>query len=181
MRIFKKIKEKQMISIRPISKKETSLILPLCDLLIDSVHNGASVGFLAPLSTERAERYWESVFTSLSENLLLWAAEDQEKVVGSVQLALCEKENGLHRAAVQKLFVFSSERGKGIASRLLAAVEVEARRLGRSLLVLDTESGSKAEAVYRHLGWQAAGVIPGYACDPSGRLHAAAWYYKQIG
>jgi len=53
-----------------------------------------------------------------------------------------------------------SHRGRGIASRLMQAVEIYARRVGCTLLVLDTLSDSAAASVYRHLGWQYAGRFP---------------------
>jgi acetyltransferase len=149
-------------------------------LLIDSVNGGASVGFISPLRYETAAAYWESVFSSLGSGLALWTAEDEGRIVGSVQLALCQKANGLHRAEVQKLFVHSAFRGRGIASRLMAAVESFALSEGRSLLVLDTEAGSPAEVVYQHLGWTRLGEIPNYARTPDGTLHATAYYFKTL-
>lgn len=92
------------------------------------------------------------------------------KVVGSVQLALCEKENGRHRAEVHKLIVLTLARGLGISSRLMLAAEARARSRKRSLLVLDTLLGSHAESVYRHPGWQRAGEIPEFAAAPDGEL-----------
>ena len=46
-----------MIEIRQVTEPEQALIPPLCELLIDTVHNGASVGFLAPLSIDRAGKH----------------------------------------------------------------------------------------------------------------------------
>ena len=43
------------------------LIPSLSRLLQDAVHGGASVGFLAPLSPEDAERYWEKVAREVQE------------------------------------------------------------------------------------------------------------------
>src|SRR5262245_34411944 len=85
------------IRIRPWLPGETSAIGGLCDLLIDAVHGGASIGFLAPLSRERAERYWNGVAATVGPALVLLVAEEGSRVVGSVQLALCEKDNALHR------------------------------------------------------------------------------------
>ena len=44
--------EAKMIVVRQVIEPEHALIPPLCELLIDAVHNGASVGFLAPLSRQ---------------------------------------------------------------------------------------------------------------------------------
>lgn len=167
-------------SIREVTADEPSLLPGLCELLTDSVHGGASVGFLAPLSQERALQYWREVMASLGASLRLWVAEEDDCVVGAVQLSPCMKENGRHRADLQKLFVHGTRRGRRIASSLLATVEASAAQSGISLLVLDTLRGSAAERVYAHLRWQRAGEIPGYAASPEGVLHPTVLFYKFI-
>ena len=101
-------------------------------------------------------------------------------VVGCVQFAPCLKENGRHRAELQKLLVHSSRRGRGIASALMSAAEEAAIRSGISLLVLDTLQDSAAEGVYAHLEWTRAGEIPRYAASPDGELHTTVHYYKLL-
>ena len=152
----------------------------LSTLLMDVVDGGASVGFLAPMAGATAAAYWQEVAAALGPGLMLWVAEDGEQVVGAVQLAPAQRENGRHRAEVCKLFVRRSHRGRGVAARLLQALEAAAVEAGRSLLVLDTHAGSDAEAMYRRLGWQKAGEIPGYAASPDGQMHATALYFKQL-
>ena len=169
-----------MIKIRQIVNAEPNILSALSELLIDSVLNGASVGFLAPLAKETAEKYWQKVFVSLNDGLALWVAESNGKAIGSVQLDPCQKQNGRHRAEIQKLFVLKAFRGQGISSKLMAAAESFARNDKRTLLVLDTLSGTSAETVYQHLGWQKAGEIPKYAATPDGVLHATAHYYKLL-
>jgi GNAT superfamily N-acetyltransferase len=168
------------VALRRVHSGEAAVIEPLTQLLIDAVHSGASVGFLAPLTATTAQDYWRSVLQSLNESLLLWVAELDGRIVGSVQLALCEKENGRHRGEVQKLFVHRSARGHGIATQLVALVETEACRRNRTLLVLDTLLGSQAEDVYRHLGWARAGEIPGYAAAPDGEIFPTVVYFKAL-
>jgi acetyltransferase len=152
----------------------------LCSLLQDSVEDGASLGFLAPLAHDTASAYWLLTLAALGDGLLLWVAEDAGVVVGSVQLALSTRENGRHRAEVQKLMVRSTHRGQGLASELMEALETHARRVGRTLLVLDTQQGSAAEAVYQRLAWHVAGTIPGYALAPDGSAQATTLFYKTL-
>ena len=174
--------EKQAaIAIRRVAASQDDLLGPLCALLIDAVDSGASIGFLAPLTQERAARYWKQVFASLGDGLMLWVAEDAGQVVGSIQLCPCLKENGRHRAEVQKLFVLRARRGQGLSSRLMATAEGAARGLGCTLLVLDTLRGSSAESIYGHLGWQRAGEIPDFAAAPDGQLFPTVYFYKRIG
>lgn len=169
-----------MITIRLINRVEQPVSAGLCDLLLDAVQSGASVGFLAPMSRDTALRYWEQVFASLDSGQVLWVAESENEIVGSVQLSLCGKENAVHRAEVQKLFVLRSHRGRNIASALMKALELFAGANGRFLLVLDTIAGSPAESVYQHLGWQKVGEIPEYAAMPNGELRPTAYYFKRL-
>ena len=169
------------VTVRRLQAPEPALMPGLIALLQDSVRGGASVGFLAPVTAETAQRHWQGVFEQLAGNVRLWVACGVDgRVLGSVQLELCGKENGRHRAEVQKLFVHSAERGRGIASQLLQSVEAYAREHGRTLLVLDTLKGSHAEAMYRRQGWQFVGYIPDYAGHPDGVLEATAVFYKRI-
>ena len=170
-----------MIVVRRITEEPAAPVDGLCELLIDAVDGGASVGFLAPLSYDAAARYWEQVVALLDRGLYLWVAELDGKVVGAVQLEASAKENARHRAEIQKLFVLCARRGGGISSKLMSAAETFADSIGRTLLVLDTQAGSVAESVYRHLGWQRVGEIPDYAASPDGRLLPTAYYYKRVG
>lgn len=169
-----------MISIRSVSGSSEALLEQLAALLIDSVGNGASVGFLAPVAPETARRYWSEVFSALGPGLVLWVAEADGHVVGSVQLSRCRKENGLHRAEVQKLLVRSDQRRKGIASLLMNELETFARADGKILLVLDTETGSGAERLYQGLGFTRLGDIPNYALTSDGQLCSTTYYFKQL-
>lgn len=152
----------------------------LAALLIDVINAGGSVGFFAPLQQETAREYWHQVEAETESGLVLFIAEMDGVVVGSVQLAPSPKANGQHRAEVRKLITHTGYRGKGIASRLMQTVEEHARACGKTLLVLDTHLGRPAEAIYQHLGWTRVGVIPDYAAGTDGSLHATVVFYKQL-
>jgi acetyltransferase len=166
-------------TIRRIESADAPVFAGLCALLIDAVDDGASVGFLAPMTDAKALAYWQPVLAGLQGGMVLWVAEAEGRVVGTVQLALNGKENGRHRADVRKLLVLRSHRGRGIAAQLMKAVDEYAAANGRTLLVLDTIAGSPAEFVYRHLGWRKVGEIPDYAAMPDGELRPTAYYYKR--
>ena len=153
----------------------------LAQLLIDVVENGASVGFVLPLSHDEAARYWDGLAPSLADgSRWLWAARDGGGLLGTVQLELATKKNGVNRAEVQKLLVHSAARRRGVARALMQTVEARARELRRGLLHLDTEAGSDAEPFYRALGYTAIGGLPEYACSPRGEWRANAIYYKTL-
>lgn len=167
--------------LRRITAADPGVAEALATLLVDTVEGGASVGFLAPLGRGEALAWAHGVLADLGPGLRLWLAEDaQGQPLGTVQLAPCLRANGRHRGEVQKLFVHRRARGQRTASLLMQAAQDEARTLGLTLLVLDTQAGSAAESVYRHLGWQGAGSVPGYALSPYGTAHATAYFYKPI-
>jgi GNAT superfamily N-acetyltransferase len=141
----------------------------LADVLVDCVAGGASVGFLAPLDRGEARRWWRAALRD-PDGLTWVARRDDGRIVGVVRLVLSTEHNGRHRAEVAKLLVHRDARGQGCASLLMSAVEDGARRLGRNVLVLDTQTGSPAEGHYEHWGWQRVGVIDDYALTPDGRL-----------
>ena len=153
----------------------------LVNLLRDAVHNGASVGFIVPVMDAELHRYWQWVATEIAdgEKHLLVRTED-DVIVGAVQMSLCTKTNGMHRAEIQKLLVHSRCRRKGYGQDLMTAVEQLAVRLGHSLLVLDTEAGSPAQALYAQQGYQLLGVLPGYAASPAGGLKPCAFLYREL-
>jgi acetyltransferase len=166
-----------------VSSEQLPALLPaLCTLLRDAVEGGASIGFMLPLSIEEAAAYWLGVKADIANpGCRLWVAQDGENIVGTVQLSLCMRKNGLHRAEVQKLMVAQSARRQGIAAQLMQALEQYARQEKRHLLFLDTEQGSPAEIFYQRLGYQLAGNIPEFASSPQGGLKATALYFKLLG
>lgn len=153
----------------------------LIELLRDTVHGGASIGFVNPVSEEVACRYWDEVSREieLGTRLLLVVSVDGQ-IAGSVQLSFCTRQNGLHRAEVQKLFVHTRHRRRGLGRLLMSSIEEEAVRAGRSLLYLDTEPHQPAAVMYHHLGWKLAGEIPDFACSPDRHLHATSIFYKRV-
>ncbi len=160
----------------------TTIYHGLIELLHDSVEGGASVGFLAPLKREMADAFWRDMLREAESlyGVILVVTTEQGEVAGSVQLALGQKENGRHRAEVQKLLVHSRYRNRGLGRHLMEAIEYEAQQRGITLLVLDTIEGELAEQLYLKLGYVRVGEIPNYASFPDGRLWATVIFYKQI-
>ncbi len=171
-----------MPDIRLLSAVEARTVLrDLCDVLADCVNGGASVGFMQPYMPVDALPYWQSVADSVeSGGTLLFVAVIEGRVVGTVQVGAAQMPNQPHRGDLKKLLVHRSARGKGLARLLMEAAEREAARIGKTLLVLDTATGSDAEAIYPRLGWQRVGVVPDYAMWPEGGLCDTTIFYKRI-
>jgi GNAT superfamily N-acetyltransferase len=154
----------------------------LARILADAVEGGASVGFVSPFSLAEAADWWRGQLPDLGAGrILLLGARVDEALVGTVQLHPSVMPNGRHRAEVAKLLVHRSARRQGVGRALMDAVEAAARERGRTTLVLDTQTGSDAERLYRTLGWQVAGVIPDYALLNDGTQAATTYMYKLLG
>ncbi|MGF0175313.1 N-acetyltransferase family protein [Streptomyces sp. Marseille-Q5077] len=153
----------------------------LAVLLVDTVEDGASVGFLAPLDRTAAMAWWKERAAAVATGQwAVWVAREGERTVGTVSLAFPDKPNSRHRAELVKLMVHRDTRGQGLGRRLLTTAEEAAIRAGVTLLHLDTETDSLAERLYGAAGWTRAGVIPDYAADPDGALRPTTIYFKRL-
>ncbi|WP_138754413.1 GNAT family N-acetyltransferase [Paenibacillus sinopodophylli] len=164
-------------AITELSEMTAIKLRNLATLLVDVVDEGASIGFLPPLSHEEALAYWSSV---MSDEVVLWIVEQNGETVGSVQLHLCQKANGSHRAEIAKLMVHPKARRIGIARLLMNAAEDRAKLEDRSLLVLDTRAGDPSNLLYQSLGYVEAGRIPNYARSADGGFDDTIYYYKNV-
>lgn len=176
------LKVRAVHKIERLSAEQARPILPnLVALLQDAVQSGSSVGFLPPLTFETAKEYWlETLNEVVQGQRILLVSSEAGEVTGAVQLSLATKQNGLHRAEVQKLLVHTGFRQRGIARALMDAVEETARAVGRTLLVLDTEQGSVAEKLYQRCGYTRAGVIPQYARSADYSFISTVVFYKLL-
>jgi GNAT superfamily N-acetyltransferase len=153
----------------------------LAELLVDAVEHGASVGFLAGLDPGRAASWWQGLTADVASGVVtVWVARDHGQVIGTVQLRRESKQNGAHRAELAKLVVHSGARRTGVGRALLARAEGEAAAAGVRLLLLDTQTGSAAEHLYRACGWNVLGVVPGHAADPGGTLRPTTFMFKEL-
>ena len=173
------------VAVRPLPASEArARSAELADILVDCVEGGASVSFMAPLTRATADAFWRGVAEGVAAgDRVLLVAEDPAtgELVGTVQLVFAGPENQPHRADVAKMLVRRSARRRGVGGTLMRAVERAARAAGRTLLVLDTVTGSDADRLYRRLGWTAVGVVPGYALWPDGRPCDTTFFYKAVG
>jgi ribosomal protein S18 acetylase RimI-like enzyme len=153
--------EIQLLQPRPSSED----LDQLANLLSATVHDGASVSFVVPFTEADAFDWWRGKVlphAALGGRLILVARQDN-RIVGSVQLLLDMPPNQQHRAEVAKLLVHPEARRQGIARALMLELDRLATHHRRSLITLDTVTGSSAEQLYRSLGYQLAGIIPNYA------------------
>jgi GntR family transcriptional regulator of vanillate catabolism len=67
------------------------------------------------------------------------------------------------------------------AEALMREAEQMAADCGKTLLVLDTVTGSTAHRLYMRLGWQRVGEVPDFALWPRGGLCPTTFFYKRVG
>jgi GNAT superfamily N-acetyltransferase len=155
----------------------------LAALVVDAVRGGASLNFLADVTADTAAAWWErrrDVVGDGTATVFVARNGDTDTILGSTLLLRSTNANSPHRAEIGKVVVHRSVRRQGIARALMAAAEERARSDSRWLLVLDTVSGSPAEAFYRALGWHETGVVPNYALLPDGRPWPATFFWKDL-
>ncbi len=154
----------------------------LSAILLDAVAHGASVNFLARLTEAEAQAFWRGQLPGIAagEKRLI-VAEQFGRLLGTVLLTFAQQPNAPHRAEINKMLVHSSARRQGLGRRLLIAAEGAAREAGRTLLLLDTETGSAGDRLYRSLGWTEVGRIPDHSYTPDGRLAETTLFNKSLG
>ena len=171
------------VTVRRVAANEAAACAEaLADVLLDCVDGGASVSFMLPLPREKAVEFWRGVAAGVARNeRVLLVAEDRDgRIVGTVQMITALPDNQPHRADIAKMLVHRKARRRGIAQRLLAAIDDAARADGKTVLVLDTVTGGDAERLYARAGWQRVGTVPNYALMPAGELCGTTFFYKQL-
>lgn len=154
----------------------------LSAVLTDCVNSGASVSFMLPFDEAKARSFWHGVAQSAArdERVVMVAEDANGRIVGTVQLIIDQPENQPHRADVAKLLVHQDARRAGVARELMTLLENEARKRGKTVLVLDTATGSGAEQFYLRCEWQRVGEIPRYALNPDGSYCSTTYFFKQL-
>jgi GNAT superfamily N-acetyltransferase len=167
-------------SVRRLTSVSDAEAQGLACVLIDCVNGGASVGFMHPLSSEKALAFWRRIGGDVERRArAVLVAEDRSGILGTVQIVLDQPENQPHRADISKMLVHRRARRRGIGAALMHAAEAVARECGKSLLVLDTASGD-AERLYARHGWIRVGVIPDYALWPAGGFCDTSVFYRKL-
>lgn len=155
----------------------------LVDVLQGTVNQGAAVGFVAPLSAERARQFWQqSIRPDVASGArALFLAVENGEAVGTTQLILAMPDNQPHRGEVAKMMVHPNHRRKGIAQHLITVLEQEARAHNRWQITLDTRTGGGAEPFYHRMGYKAAGTLPNFGKNATDEnFHATTFMYKTL-
>jgi GNAT superfamily N-acetyltransferase len=171
------------VTIRRVAPhKAMDCVEALADIMVDCVEGGHSIGFMRPLPREASLAFWRKVAQGVAEGerVLLVAEDAAGAIVGTVQMIVALPPNQPHRADVVKMLVASRARRQGIGERLMRALETQALREGRTVLVLDAVTGGVAARLYERIGWQKAGDVPKYALLPDGGYCSTTFYYRHL-
>lgn len=157
------------------------LFSQLVGLLQDAVDTGASVGYLAPLSTAEARNYWMAALEEVAGgDRVVLLAFDASQLIGCVQLHLTSRANARHRADVQKLIVHSQAQKRGLGRTLLEAIERVAEQKGRTLLLADARQGAPGEKLFNSAGYTPVGAIPRFQRGPEGHYDSTVIFYRNL-
>jgi predicted N-acetyltransferase YhbS len=132
-------------------------IVPLVEHpeLIDQVAawGFAEWGHLNPGQTLQSRTAWIRERMNIDRvPIVLVARDDAGPMVGTASLLFDDLEGDPRNPWLASVFVPAEQRGKGVASALVAAIEDAARRLGYPMLYLFTTSAAR---LYARLGWRA--------------------------
>lgn len=157
------------------------LFSELVELLQDAVKSGASIGFLAPLSTAEARNYWLAALGEVarSERVIL-LARDGNSIIGCAQLVLTTRANARHRAEIQKLIVHTQWQGKGLGRALLESIEAAAGSKGRTLLLAEAREGGYGDRLFTRHGYTRVGSIPRYQRGSDGHYDSTVIFYRSV-
>lgn len=153
----------------------------LVELTRDAVAGGTAINFMTDTPAAQIEAWWTARTDSVAAGLTSpFVARLEGRIVGCTLLVRAGNPNAPHRAEIAKVIVHRSARRQGIARELMLAAEHRARADGRWLLILDTFTGSAADALYRSLGWHETGTVPDFALNTEGRPEAATFFWKDL-
>ncbi|MDQ6825711.1 MAG: GNAT family N-acetyltransferase [Candidatus Eremiobacteraeota bacterium] len=150
-------------------------------LAVDAVTYGAQLGWQNPLGLGIARTYWEQCAATVNpSHHLIFVAQQDAQVIGTVQLERGHFPTSQHRGEVAKLIVHSAHRREGVGSALMDVLERRASVIGIELLVLDTRPGEVVEMLYRSRGYTGTGLIPRWMKSAGGVYRDTIFYYKQL-
>ncbi|TXH03338.1 MAG: GNAT family N-acetyltransferase [Nevskiaceae bacterium] len=93
----------------------------------------------------------------------VWVVESGDHLSGS--LILLTRRGG-RSARIYSVIVLPEMRGQGLAARLVAEAEAEARRLNLEAVTLEVRRDNvPAQALYRKLGYVEVRTLPGFYDD----------------
>lgn len=153
--------------------------IPRLSALLAACAGDAEACLIPPPAAQTPDEFWRTIAKQVAagEHVLLagWAAATLTTTLGLVLGSTPEQR---HRAELVTMLV--PPKVCDFVGQLLARAEREAFARGRTLLTLRTSAEAPGDALCRNAGWQALGVVPGYAVRPDGTLDDARFFWKRL-
>jgi predicted GNAT family N-acyltransferase len=113
------------------------------------------------------------------EKCHLLVAEDHERFVFQATLVQSPSPNNRHTAGIYRAMVDPSVRGGGLMWQSMPFFIQQCTALGIELVSLDVRAGSPAEQIWKHMGFEVFGRLPGYAVV-DGQRHDGVYMYMTV-
>jgi acetyltransferase len=159
---------------------DPKLLPQLVDIVRDAIEHNFSIGFLLDETDNSLEEFWKFEISRIGDGNIILVSEVGDRIVGVVIVTPERRSNGRHRGELRKLIVHSNFQNQGIGAELEATACLIAKRVGLSLLCLDSATDFLVARTYEQWGWQKVGSIPHFAAQPDGILVATTYFYKSL-
>ncbi|KAK0701832.1 hypothetical protein B0T26DRAFT_659649 [Lasiosphaeria miniovina] len=146
--------------------------------------------FLPPLTNEKLLPWWKERLAEANQGtrvivLLLPETAPGAKPVGTdlrglAMLRLSSSETASFRGRIDAVLVNQKYRRQGGAKTLVDALEYEAAKRGRTMLRVNTETGSVAEAAFKKFGYIEIGKVPQFSRVLSNDKKGETFFYKDL-
>jgi ribosomal protein S18 acetylase RimI-like enzyme len=124
------------------------------------------IGFPGPLREEEGQAYFDGLAQDVQlqrKDLMLVQQGPERRAVGMVLLSQNSQPNCRHIAELSKCIIHPEFRGQGVLDDGLRALAAHCQQLGVDLLTMDVRKGSRAEKIWRQLGFTPFGELADYA------------------
>lgn len=138
------------------------------------------IGFPGPLADGEGESFFDGIRLDvrLGRKHALFVRSGGE-LVAMVLLSQNGQPNCRHLGEVSKCMIHPRHRGRGILEAGLRALRARCDELGVEVLTLDVRKGTRAEALWRRLGFLPFGELPDYA-RVGGRTEAGVFMWAPV-
>ena len=123
------------------------------------------IGFPGPLRQDEGNDFFDGLGLDvrLKRKQLLIIRTDEARAVGMVILSQNSQPNCRHIAELSKSIIHPDYRGQGILDDGLKAVIVRCQEIGVEVVTMDVRKNSRAEKIWRQLGFVPFGELADYA------------------
>jgi GNAT superfamily N-acetyltransferase len=157
-----------------ISDKQVKEYMDLANKVIENVH---SIGFLEPLDLEATEKLLNKQIKVQNSALLF--IDNKEKLVGTGYIAPSGYQTTKHYCAISKVMVDPDAQGKGIGTQIMLKLEVKAKDMGYTHVLLNTWDIPSIVEFYKNCGYAVVGKIPDFVFY-KGHYHDSYYFAKKL-